>query len=639
MAEEQREGRKKSPAEARKDFLEIRLPELLKEKIKQAEARRKLNEIIRESSESFVLSRRRARDVAQRDQALKELFEELDKLKIPEGDREKCFIESQWRNKRREQKHQLFLRNDIAIQLAGRKVTFTPREIQQMQDFVLQIRTLENKLSIIMADPEKTIDLSYEPGETEEERASRIAREEAQRSGGEKEGEQAQEKQEQVAVTEAEVASGVLKKAGERVASYEAFQGEKMEEGKFRSLVAVVEEALQRRAKELVDEWVALHPDEVKERAFKTGELPASEERKLVLEVEGEGYFNEDPYYRTLAFNLSNLENSDGRPELRTTLFCSSLLDENQRKIETDIRRTPEDASLKAERSRIVGIQEALYKSFYKKDVSFDQARALEEALNDARTTQELNEFFNGIDTNANLLEKQREYDSSLNPSSPRLNPREITALEASGYEIRPIKKRTSWSWIEKQLVDVKVLKDGSEVSVNPADIYRQFEENKAKELAKKYLGEKVENEKIQSLRDAFLEIRNPDELERLSEELERETVAKLYKKMEMVRLKKEDPEMAKQYQEVFKEGGEFVGRKLEATLKGGEHYALFSGFSGKDDEVKALLRSYGRPESYVANISSDDRQTLLKARKGGPLRWVVAVFSFMNKLERLASA
>ncbi len=185
MANDPEAGKSKSPAERRKDFFESRFPEMLKEKVEAREARRKLNEVIQEASDSFVLTRGKVRDISGRDQILKELFEELDKLKVSEEDREKCFIESQWKNRRGEQKHRLFLRNDIAVELSGKTVTFSPEEVESMENFILQIRTLQNEISKIMANPEGTIDLSQQAGETEEERAARIAQE-AQRVGREK---------------------------------------------------------------------------------------------------------------------------------------------------------------------------------------------------------------------------------------------------------------------------------------------------------------------------------------------------------------------------------------------------------------------------------------------------------------------
>lgn len=153
MAQNPEKGKGKTPAEKRKDFFDSRLPELLKEPLKPQEARRKLGEIMREASDSFVLTRGMVRDISGRDQILKELFEEFDKLKISEEDREKYFIENKWTNRKKEKKHQLFLRNDIAVQLSGKTVTFNPEEVVQMQNFILQIRALQDSLNKKIMSP------------------------------------------------------------------------------------------------------------------------------------------------------------------------------------------------------------------------------------------------------------------------------------------------------------------------------------------------------------------------------------------------------------------------------------------------------------------------------------------------------
>jgi len=432
-----------------------------------------------------------------------------------------------------------------------------------------------------------------------------------------------------------EVAQGeIFKHARESVRRAEYFQGERMDPDQFKSLQATIEDALQNRTKSLVDIWVLNHPNEVRERSYNTGQLSDRDKLKMVREIEGDTFFENDDQYRRFAHVRESLDLSNGQPDLHAGLVSFIVFDDLQRNLEKKYASNLADPAFLAERKRNVDIQDALHKSIYNKGITFAEAKVQQDAFNDIRTSQDLDEFLKGIDANAALQTRRDDYRGLLQPT-------EITALESLGYEIKPLKVKFLGLW-PKGFGGIKIFKDGKEVQVNNADIQRQFVEAKQKELAQKYLGEYNDKEKLTSLKKLL--INDPNELSRLSEDLERKTTSKLIEKTEMIRLKKENPEEAKHYQEVLKDKGESVTQMIGNTLEGGEQSDYFKNFKGEsDDELKDFFKSYHQPESYFDKLTDTNkktlRETLAKARKHGILRWVFAVFDAMNQLEKLATS
>lgn len=410
------------------------------------------------------------------------------------------------------------------------------------------------------------------------------------------------------------------------VREYEVFKGEKMDENQFRNLRAFIEDALQKESKRLVDKWISENPDEVKEASYGTGDLDDKAKLELVLQKEGEGFLeNEDPYYRSLAVALAGLERSEGRPEGRTAFFALTILDEAQRDLATRLRSNTENGEdLRAEQVRIFGMQKALFKSLYRKEVGFDEARAKQSAINDSRAQEDLDKYLHGLteDQTLKLLQAQ---------IANKLTLEEIGMLRDGGYEIVPLTK----GWLRKKPVGYRITKDGAEVNTTGvSNFFQQFPERKKEEFAERYLSEHAAAEKIRDL--GKLAVRDFDEIERLSEDLERETVAKVMQRLEMAKLRKEDPDQAKAYKETLKENGENVSRMLGNTLEGGEQYGLYRTFDPDNlAHLQGLARYYGRDTNLFSTLGEEDKNLLRSSQKAGPLRFVFTVFRLLSKFEQ----
>lgn len=446
-------------------------------------------------------------------------------------------------------------------------------------------------------------------------------------------------------ITQQDAMREMWKHAQESELRYEAFKGERMDDGQFRSLTATIDNALNERKKSLVDIWIMNHPQEVQERTYGTSQLSFRDELNLVREKEGEEFFENDDTFKRLAAVSENLRNSDGQPDLESALVSFSVFEDIQRNLKEDkYKGNLQDPAFIAERRRNLAIQEALYKSVYDKPLAFDEAKSLLGAIADPRTVKDFNEFITSLDGNENYQKKAEMCKNALNPISTRPNVRQVAALESMGYELRFIKKKRFITRGEtNKILDVEVYdKEGKQVNLRAndlLDIQRQFVESKQNELAQKYLGEKADAEKLVSLER--LALRDPNQLANVSENLRRNTFAKLIERMEIARAKKENPEEAKRYQEALKNKGADVTKMIGDVLEGGEKNKFYKDFKGEsDDELKEFFRGYGKPESFVDSLPEFARtnfiDALKKARKGGIMKWVLATINIISQLDKL---
>lgn len=149
------ESSPKSPPEKRKAFLEERVPQIFKEAGTRSEARRRMGELLKEASENYVLSRRKSTPLSEREESLQKLYQELDSAGITDKDPSHYLIEREWTRKgTTEHFHQILLRNDIALRLEGRSIRFDPEEIQKMQDFIVHVRLLQERITREAREPE-----------------------------------------------------------------------------------------------------------------------------------------------------------------------------------------------------------------------------------------------------------------------------------------------------------------------------------------------------------------------------------------------------------------------------------------------------------------------------------------------------
>lgn len=408
---------------------------------------------------------------------------------------------------------------------------------------------------------------------------------------------------------------------------YERPRGEAIERKVFDSLVDTIFKASTDRFNVLIDQWIVSHPTEVQQRFYRTTGLSNSEREDLAREPDVKALLRNDPEYRSLASLYSSLRESEGRPTVRSARLSLAFLDSKQRPIEDALKDHPFDAIALADQKHYLGMQEGLFRSLYKKEIPVDREKALQEALQDPRLEKAFQDSLDRVRKEGVFQREQAYYRNQLEPW-------EIAVFTKEGYIIED-----KYSWLG-QARGIKILDKVTRQEMNKDRILEVFKEKEKRRLAGISVQDHLANQRLTALREVLLDEKA---LEKLTADLERETLAEWTVKREFLKRKVQDPEKKAMYERRFKEQGEPMVRLLAEVLSGGEYADFYRDFSGEnEEELKTFFRYVRQDEALFEQLPSDTRKQFLnelnKGRKLSYFDWLLSVMNVLTRLSQIAS-
>lgn len=407
---------------------------------------------------------------------------------------------------------------------------------------------------------------------------------------------------------------------------YEMPRGDQMDPVQYAALLDIIEQSRERLRDALLDQWIIDHKQEVLARFGRT-ELPLVERKLLEKEGDVKEMLKNSRELRTLSALHRSMRESQGRPTVRAGLISFALLADRQEALAHKFSTAPDSEAFSYEQNRILKIQEALYRSIYKKEALIDQERLLQEIMQDPKIDQ----AYQASLARANrpeFITMQKDYPNTFEPW-------EFAVLKGKGYKVEPKGK-----WKLLKFMGLKIVKDGREVSTEEIKrILMSFEREEKRRLAKRLLEGEIQKKKVEFFGTQVL--KDVGSLEQLSEDMERDEMAQLGLKNELIKRKERNLDEGREYHRMYEERGENVLEFVSTILPGGQYEEFYEKFKGtKEEEFATFLRYTHQPESYMDRLTKKQKKDFLKklkeARKVGYFEWLKAVMDISIDLEKL---